>query len=127
MRVIATAAGNTVPPWKRTLRPFPFCASLAAFFVELGLDTTAPALGATAPSACDARRPPRRAATARTLHPPRQVTPHARPTACLLWPSRPPVRDRRSGSAAPPRTRRRRRVPPPNLRRRRSGAAGSHC
>src|SRR6478735_4658577 len=50
MSVIATAAGNTVPPWNRTLRPLPFCASLAAFLVDDELATTGKAIGAIAPS-----------------------------------------------------------------------------
>src|SRR5690606_22139563 len=45
MRTIATAAGNTVPPWNRTLRPEPFCASLAAFLVDDELATTREAIG----------------------------------------------------------------------------------
>src|SRR5918994_6849592 len=99
-RVIATAAGNTVPPWKRTLRPLPFCASLAAFFVELGLATTGQAIGAAAPSACDGGRR-RRATRKPRTHRPRLGTLHAEPTGALQHPSPLRARHRRQRCATP--------------------------
>src|SRR3954447_6145416 len=75
MSVIATAAGNTVPPWKRTLRPFPFCASLAAFLVELGLATAGQAIGVIGPSACAGVQRLRAGADRRHRQLPR-ATPH---------------------------------------------------
>src|SRR3954451_17841658 len=78
--VIATAAGNTVPPWNRTLRPFPFCASLAAFLVELGLATAGHVIGVIAPSAC-ASVGRRRAEDGHRPDPQPMVTPRALPIA----------------------------------------------